>query len=315
MTQSLAAVVVTHNRLDKLKVTVARLLESGPETLAHLVVVDNASTDGTGAWLTTLTDPRLTVLALSTNTGGAGGFAAGMAHVRDHLDPDWTVLMDDDARPQPGALTAFHGKDRSSKDAWAAAVTYPGGAICEMNRPWVNPFWHVPAFLRALRRGRAGFHLASSAYTAKSPTPIDGGSFVGLFLSRDALRKTPLPDPRLFVYADDVIYTLTLSGQGGTIAFDPGLIWEHDCASFDPNQRMQPLWKVYYYHRNLILAYRRAAGPVFFWPAFLMARRGWQARAAAYGADAPAYRRILDKAIRDGLKRDLSLSHAEVIAL
>lgn len=315
MGRRLAAIVVTHNRLDKLGVTVSRLLDSAPGTLAHLVVVDNASTDGTGDWLNTLTDPRLLVLSLNENTGGAGGFAAGMAHVRDRIDPDWTVLMDDDARPRPGALDAFHEKDRSAADAWAAAVTYPGGAICEMNRPWVNPFWHVGAFLRAARRGRAGFHLSSGAYASPDPTPIDGGSFVGLFLSRDTLHKTPLPDPRLFVYGDDVLYTLTLSGQGGSVVFDPSLGWEHDCASFDPNQRMQPLWKVYYYHRNLILAYRLAAGPVFFWPAYLVARRGWRARADAYGEDAPAYRRILDKAIRDGLAGDLSLAHARVMAL
>lgn len=315
MAQELVAVVVTHNRLAKLKITVARLLEDPPNTLAHLVVVDNASDDGTGDWLSGLSAPRLTVLSLDRNTGGAGGFAAGMAHVRDQLDPDWTVLMDDDARPRPGAMAAFHAADRISADGWAAAVTYPDGRICEMNRPWVNPFWHVPAFLRAVRRGRAGFHLSEGAYSAETPTSIDGGSFVGLFLSREALANTPLPDPRLFVYADDVIYTLTLSGAGGKVAFDPALEWEHDCASFDPNQRMQPLWKVYYYHRNLILAYRRAAGPVFFWPAYLMARRGWRARAAAYGTDAPAYRRILEKAIRDGLRGDLSLTHAEVTQL
>lgn len=315
MGQGLAALVVTHNRLDKLKVTLARLLETPAEALAHLVVVDNASSDGTGDWLESLSDPRLTVLDLDRNTGGAGGFAAGMAHVRDHLDPDWTVLMDDDARPRPGALQAFHATDRSTCDAWAAAVTYPDGRICEMNRPWVNPFWHFSAFLRAARRGRAGFHLPEDAYTAQGPTPIDGGSFVGLFLSRDALRRTPLPDPGLFVYGDDVLYTLRLSGQGGTVAFDPQLEWEHDCASFDPGQRMQPLWKAYYYHRNLILAYRRAAGPVFFWPAFWMARAGWRARAAAYGSEAPAYRRILEKAIRDGLRGDLSLGHEEVTRL
>ena len=117
MAQELVAIVVTHDRLDKLKVTVARLLDSAPETLAHLVVVDNASRDGTRDWLDSLGDPRLTVLGLRENTGGAGGFAAGMAHVRDRIDPDWTVLMDDDARPRPGALSAFHERDRGTCDA------------------------------------------------------------------------------------------------------------------------------------------------------------------------------------------------------
>jgi GT2 family glycosyltransferase len=308
----LAALVVTHNRLEKLKVTVARLLSAPPEALAHLVVADNASSDGTGAWLAGLADPRLTVLELPENRGGAGGFAAAMAHARDALDPDWVVLMDDDARPAAGALAAFHGADRGGRDGWAAAVRYPDGRICEMNRPWVNPFWHASAFLRAARRGRAGFHLPDAAYAAEAPSPIDGGSFVGLFLSRRAVARAGLPDARLFVYGDDVLYTLGLSAAGGRLAFDPGLAWEHDCATFDPAARFRPLWKAYYYHRNLVLAYRRAAGPVFFRPALAMALRRWRRQAAAYGAEAPAYARVLDRAVRDGLRRDLSLGHAEV---
>ena len=43
--QKLVAVVVTYNRLDKLKVTLARLLESPEHELSRVVVVDNASTD------------------------------------------------------------------------------------------------------------------------------------------------------------------------------------------------------------------------------------------------------------------------------
>ena len=47
----LVAVVVTHNRLEKLKETLARLLDSPADELAAIVVADNASSDGTGAWL------------------------------------------------------------------------------------------------------------------------------------------------------------------------------------------------------------------------------------------------------------------------
>lgn len=311
-----AAIVVTYNRLEKLTVTVARLLATPEAELAHLVVVDNASSDGTGPWLSGLTDPRVTVLRLPGNLGGAGGFEAGLAHARDALDPDWVLLMDDDARPEPGALAAFHGRDRTGRDGWAAAVRYPGGTPCEMNRPWVNPFWHGGAFLRAALRGRAGFHLSEAAYAAPDPVEIDGGSFVGLFLSRRALALAGLPDGRLFVYADDVLYTLNLSAAGGRLAFDPALRFEHDCATFEPgSQRFRPLWKAYYYHRNLLLAYRRAAGPVFFWPALALVLPRWRRAARGYGDEAAAYRQVLSRAVRDGLRRDLTLDHEEVTRL
>ncbi|QQA45077.1 glycosyltransferase [Pelagovum pacificum] len=312
----LAAIVVTYNRLDQLTRTVERLLAAPEAHLARLLVVDNASTDGTAAWLAAQADPRLEVLRLEVNGGGAGGFEAGMRHLRDGMDPDWYLLMDDDGRPAPGALAAFHGNDRSSREGWAAAVTYPSGAICEMNRPWVNPFWHGRAFLTALTKGRAGYHLSDAAYEADTPTPIDGTSFVGLFLSRDAVEKAGLPDPRLFLYGDDVLYTLSLTALGGRIAFDPALRFEHDTLPFSPGtEPLRPLWKVYYYQRNLLLAYRKAAGPLFFRPLLLMVLPRWRRAAALYGADAEAYARVSARAVRDGLARRRDLTHAEVMAL
>ena len=71
---NLVAVVVTFNRLDKLKLTLANLLQNSPAGLASIVVVNNASTDGTADWLATQDDPRLDILTSATNRGRAGGF-------------------------------------------------------------------------------------------------------------------------------------------------------------------------------------------------------------------------------------------------
>ncbi|MGB1390582.1 MAG: glycosyltransferase [Paracoccaceae bacterium] len=66
----LVAVVVTYNRLDQLQVTVQRLLQFDTVELDAVVVVDNASTDGTGDWLATFDDPRLFVHRHAENGGG-----------------------------------------------------------------------------------------------------------------------------------------------------------------------------------------------------------------------------------------------------
>ena len=72
--RSICIVVVTWNRLDMLKACVAAAKKNARE--ADLLVVDNASTDGTGEWLSG--QIGLHVLSLAENMGGAGGFAAGM---------------------------------------------------------------------------------------------------------------------------------------------------------------------------------------------------------------------------------------------
>ena len=311
----LAALVVTCNRLDQLRVTVERLLAAPAETLCALVVVDNASDDGSAAWLGQVDDPRLDVLRLEHNSGGAGGFAAGLDHIRaSDMDPDWTVLMDDDARPNPDCLDRFIQTPRQDAEIWFAAAYLPDGTIADMNRPWTNPFWHPRTFLRSLFAGRDGFHLSAGDYDAKAPCPVDGGSFVGLFLSREALAAAGLPDAGLFLYGDDVLYTLGFSARGGRCLFDPALTFEHDCKTLVGAQpTFAPLWKAYYFHRNQILVYRLAAGPVLFWPVLALKWVKWRLRARHYsGAGRRAYKRVLAAAVADGLRHNTNRPHSEI---
>ena len=223
----LVAVVVTFNRLEKLKPTLARLLETPDRQLDAVVVVDNASTDGTADWLAAQDAPRLVVHRCDTNGGGAGGFETGMRLARARFDPDWMVVMDDDARPAPGALAAFHAEDRSGAEAWGAAVFHPGPErrVCDMNRPAINPFWHRDVMWRTLTgQGRDGFHMGPADFAPDAPKrDVDVLSFVGFFVSRAAITRVGYPDGRLFIYGDDTLYTLGLARAGGRLVFDPAL--------------------------------------------------------------------------------------------
>ena len=310
--QSLVAVVVTHNRLDKLKLVLARLLESPAAELQAVVVIDNVSTDGTGAWLAAQPDPRLVVVTSTENLGGAGGFETGMRLASERFDPDWMVVMDDDARPAPGALAAFHAADKAGCDAIAAAVYFPDGRICEMNRPSRNPFWHGREFARTLLRGRGGFHIAPEDYRGAGRW-VDVSSFVGLFVSRSALSLAGYPDGRLFVYGEDGIFTLGLSKAGGRIRFAPGVAFEHDCSTLQSGQ-FRPLWKVYYYHRNLLFLYRMAAGWLF-WPALLVVLPKWLLKLRHHPGERVRFLRLMGRAVADGLSGRMHRPHPEVLAL
>lgn len=294
----LCAVVVTYNRFAQITKTVERLLA---EPLDRLVVVDNGSTDGTREWLAAQQDARLDVLEMAQNLGGAGGFEAGLRHAVAQYDPDWIVVMDDDARPEPGALAAFRAAEKGGWDAVAAAVYYPDGSICGMNRPVLNPFWHPSIFLRTMAGGgRAAFHLTDADYTRTAPVRVDGGSFVGLFLSRRAIGLGGFPDGRLFVYAEDGLYSMAISRAGGRIGFFPDIRFEHECSTFSAKGQFTPVWKTYFYHRNLLLLYKQAAG-LWFWPALAVVLPKWLLRGLAQGENRRSFLRLLGWAVRDGL--------------
>lgn len=298
----LVAVVVTHNRRDQVALTIKRLLSSNVRTLAQVIIVDNASTDGTADWLKALTDPRIDALHLSENLGGAGGFNAGIRHAIEVHNADWVVVMDDDARPFTGALEKFMAVPPVA-DCVAAAVFYPDDTICEMNRPTLNPFRRPRVFLNTiLGTGPEAYHIPDTAYRDTVTRAIDQTSFVGLFIPRHAIEHVGYPDPSLFIYGDDVLYTMALRDAGYSISFDPNICFEHDCSTFDKElkPRFSPLWKAYYAYRNRLFMYKKASGPILFWPLFFLVALRWVAASSRYHGQRKAYFHVLRAALCHG---------------
>jgi GT2 family glycosyltransferase len=88
--------ILTHNRVDEVVRTVARML-SQPER-PRVVVVDNGSTDGTPDAIRRRF-PGISCVALSENLGAAGRNAGVAA-----LDRPYVALCDDDTWWEPGSL-------------------------------------------------------------------------------------------------------------------------------------------------------------------------------------------------------------------
>jgi rhamnopyranosyl-N-acetylglucosaminyl-diphospho-decaprenol beta-1,3/1,4-galactofuranosyltransferase len=205
-------VVVTHDRRDLLA---GALTAIGTQTRAPdlVIVVDNASSDGTPAFVRDRF-PAVELLALPRNTGGAGGFATGIARA---LDRGATALwlMDDDTVPEPGALeallTAF---DRHRPALAASRVLWTDGRDHPMNTPRSRPSG-VPGHAR-----------------------IRSASFVSVLLDAAAVRECGLPVADYFLWNDDFEYTLRLlRGRVGLLC--PGSVVVHRTAApvFDPGAR------------------------------------------------------------------------------
>src|SRR5262249_55810904 len=94
--RSIALVVITHNPVGILRQCVENvLLRTSPST-TEIVIWDNASTDGTRAYLDTLSDPRLTLVHHPKNIG-TNGYAKGFTRTT----APYLVELDDDVTDAP----------------------------------------------------------------------------------------------------------------------------------------------------------------------------------------------------------------------
>ncbi|HFL6009367.1 TPA: glycosyltransferase, partial [Klebsiella pneumoniae] len=116
------ALIVTFNRLGKLKKTVEETLKL---EFTNIVIVNNGSTDGTQAWLSSIVDTRVIVLTLTENTGGAGGFKTGSQYICEQLASDWVFFYDDDAYPYPDTLKSFSQLDKRGCRVFSGLVKDP----------------------------------------------------------------------------------------------------------------------------------------------------------------------------------------------
>ena len=194
-----AAVIVTFNRLEKLKKVIAAI-EAQHSAPAHLVIVDNASTDGTGDYLRGLqSEIPLEIVSLPTNSGGAGGFSAGMRRGYE-LGADHVWIMDDDGYPEPDALAKLEAGIAEASEILGQPVPYAcsvvkfiDGEICEMNNP-VTPWdWG-----RLLVKGQQNVLVESC-------------SFVSVLVPRWVLEAYGLPYKEYFIWFDDAEYTRRIS--------------------------------------------------------------------------------------------------------
>jgi rhamnopyranosyl-N-acetylglucosaminyl-diphospho-decaprenol beta-1,3/1,4-galactofuranosyltransferase len=253
----IAAVIVTYNRINKLKHCLECTVK---EPFAYIVIVDNNSSDGTREWLSSLKDCRIRLRLLDTNTGGAGGFHEGIKYASKETDTEWVCCYDDDAFPEAGLIKTFIGRHQSSKAAMIASAVYSSidGSILEMNRPITRLTQTIASFL-SYSINKKPYVVTDILYQDNHLIDISAASMVGLFINCEKVRtKIGLPDPNLFIYCDDLIYTSGAKLTNESLQFDPCLIFQHDCIN-DPRRQYSQAWKAFYLIRNYAIYYRQIA--------------------------------------------------------
>jgi GT2 family glycosyltransferase len=239
------AVVVTFDRRALLTRSLdAVLAQTRPPDC--VVVVDNASTDGT-ADAVRAGYPGVELHELAFNAGGAGGFAFGLGVALEQHRADHVWLLDDDTIPTETALAEL-------LDAWArlpgqapalvaSRVVWTDGRDHPMNTPRRAPL--------ARRRHRA-------AAAAVESSPVRSASFVSILVDGAAARRTAPPVADYFLWNDDFEYTTRLLRERPGLASRRSVVVHHTrvfgSTDADPGARF------YFEVRNKLWLFTRSSG-------------------------------------------------------
>ncbi|KRF19118.1 glycosyl transferase [Nocardioides sp. Soil797] len=203
----IVAVVVTFNRLDLLRGLMERLRRT--PGLAEIVVVDNASTDGTGEWLASAVVGPGSVpvhgVTLADNRGGAGGFHEGMRIGLEH-DAELLWLMDDDGMPDDDCLARLL-EHRSDLDFWGPVVVDkddPERLVFPIRLPGGTKVVHAMA---DVRRAATGGRIDDIVIP-----------FNGVLVTRGLAERIGLPRAEFFIWGDDHEFRLRAEEAGARIA-------------------------------------------------------------------------------------------------
>lgn len=251
---SIGAVIVTYNRLDKLK-TALQFYETQEYKLKYILVVDNYSTDGTTEflkiWEKGSTEIEHRVLFLDHNTGGSGGFHEGLKAAKD-MEADWIWVADDDAYPQKNCIKIFIEYLKANEGENLVALC---AAVYTANKGLDT--WHRRRFKKYYGIALGECRINAEEYV-KSEFELDLFSYVGTVLKRSVLREVGLPKKEFFIAYDDSEHSIRMRKKGQVICLPKAYVI-HDTLDTDCKV---VTWKNYYGLRNKIYSYRMHFGKI-----------------------------------------------------
>lgn len=269
-TAKILIIIVTWNKKDY----VINLLNSltdiqYPTDLLDIVVVDNASNDGTVEALKQQF-PHITLLCNSENLGGTGGFNTGLAWVFEQPGGKYEFLwlLDNDVVVHKNALielvnTLEHNPDAAIAGSTMMQLDYPWqinemGAFVDRERGSLVLNRHFEQIM-SWRDKRIDELLKLDAELTQTLIHCQPNLDVDYVAAASLLIRAPIAKQAglwmdFFIHYDDVEWCLRIAKMGHRVlASANSLIWHLSAAAKVPS------WVLYYDNRNILYLLTRHA--------------------------------------------------------
>ncbi len=214
----LAVVIVSFNTRDDLARTLASLYASPGSVPAEIVVVDNASRDGSAELAAACSGVQL--IRAGGNLGFSRANNLGIRATRS----EFILLLNSDTIVPPGALDRLVADLRTHPEAAVAGPRIVGedgrleisfgrmiGPVNELRQKLIEVLYarRIPAVRRWAER------------QASEPRDVDWVSGACLLVRRGDAEAVGLLDERFFLYTEDVDFCASVRALGRTVRYTP----------------------------------------------------------------------------------------------
>lgn len=291
-------VLVTYNRLDKLKIAL-ECYEKQTYQPKVLIVVDNASTDGTkeylGEWSKKKSKFEKHVKFLNKNTGGSGGFHEGLKESLK-LDLDYVWVSDDDAFPDINSFEIANEYLNKNKDKNISAIC---GTV--MNRGKID--------IVHRRRLKKVFGFLIQTFVSrkeyeKESFKLNLFTYVGTFINLEKMKEAGITEKDYFIYCDDTEHSYRMS-LFGDIYCVPAIKIVHDGPLNNGKDGVN--WKLYYGIRNSINFVKKDFSSIYYHTYKVYFRLKYYGMITLLWPHKIEGYKLVNKAIKDGKNGKLGL--------
>jgi GT2 family glycosyltransferase len=218
--KSLAVVICNYNKKAFVMNNIASVFDSNYKDF-DLIVVDNASTDGSAEAIREQYCDKLTLLVNEENTGGSGGFNRGMQYALDK-GYDYIHCLDDDVVLDKEAIGALRGFMETHTD-----VGVCGSLVCRMGMKG-----HIQELGAMIDLENLGVTPLYGGRRVDDDLPdsveCDYVAACSAMFRAEVLKKTGVIDREFFIYWDDMSLCLEIRLAGYKVcACSKSVVWHN----------------------------------------------------------------------------------------
>lgn len=238
-----AVVIVTYNR-EKLLQECIENVENQTVAPDSIIIVNNASTDGTQACLEELSAESAVydIINLPQNIGGAGGFSKGIERAVQK-DIESVLLIDDDAMLEKDYME----KLLKSREKYADYKAFAGTVK-------VNDSIDTYHRRNVSKPGLFFINCEKEEYN-QPHFECEIASFCGMMIDLSLIRQIGLPHAEYFIWHDDAEYSMRIRKYSKFLVVTDAVL-NHKTKPVAKTGKRRYDWREYYAVRNRILMVR-----------------------------------------------------------